>query len=271
MRYINPNSKRGLVNKFAEFILSEITKNNNHKSKIEVSLFDTFFVVNGVTECQNLIDMTDIQTKFYDKNKELFELVGIKKINTIDIIKYGVPTETITEQYFEFYNTDFPLFNEQVINIIPTIKEEYQSISYTDKIEIETSNIMVDGIFTNYSSGVISSEFPYGYSLNTNRAYLYYCEYICNQLFRVSFSNRIIFNFSKNVDEDTNDLKIHISTDSHYYDKDLKSLVLDVFDFNIENFIVTKLSNFDLNSTIDNQLVKGEWLVNDKLKEMFIT
>jgi len=69
MRYINPKSKRGLVNKFAEFILSELNKNKNHKTKIEVSLFDAFFVINGKTESQNLVDMSEVQKRFYENNK----------------------------------------------------------------------------------------------------------------------------------------------------------------------------------------------------------
>ena len=35
MRYINPKSKRGLVNKFAEFILSELNKNTTSSNLIK--------------------------------------------------------------------------------------------------------------------------------------------------------------------------------------------------------------------------------------------
>lgn len=267
MRYINPKSKRGLVNKFAEFILSELNKNKNHKTKIEVSLFDAFFVINGKTESQNLVDMSDVQKRFYDINKELFEHVGIKNINTIDIIKYNTLPDIPSEQHFDFYDSNRPVFNRNVIDLIKNIKQDYLSINYTDKVEVETFN-EITSEFTTYSSGVITSEFPYGYSLNTNRAYLYYSEYITNQLFKVCLCDKIVFKYSTNFNEELNDIMIDVESDSIFSDKDLKSLVLDVFDFNLNNFIVTKLSKLDFNSSIDSQLEKSDWLVMDKINDL---
>lgn len=267
MRYINPKSKRGLVNKFAEFILSEISKTPHHKTKIEVSLFDAFFVVNGQTELDVLINMTDVKTKFYDLNKEILEELGIKNINIIDIIKYNTPPEIPLEQHFNFYNSNRPVFNKNVVDLIGNLKQDYLSINYTDKIEVETINETCNE-FTNYSSGVITSEFPYGYSLNTNRVYLYYSEYISNHLLKVAMCDKVSFKFSTKVDEESNDIMISIETDSYFSDSELKSLVLDVFDFNLDNFKVTKLSKLDFNTSIDNQLESSDWLVMDKLNNM---
>lgn len=272
MKYINPNSKRGLVNKFAEFIVSELSKNSNHISKIQVTLFDAFFVIDGQTESTKILDMMEIQTKFYESNKDLCDSMGIKKINSIDIISYGNKPYFPSEQYFEFFNTERPILNKNIISKIKEIRYDYLSIDYTDKVEVEVvkDDSLLENVFVRYSLGPISSEFPYGYSLNTNRSHLYYSEYISNQLFKVILCEKIMFKYTNKIDSISNDLKIEIRTDSFYPDSDIESLTLDVFDFNIGNFIVTKLSNFDYNTSVDNQLSNLSWLEQDRLKDMLI-
>ena len=272
MKYINPNSKRGLVNKFADFIIYELTKNTPYTSKIEVSLYEAFFVINGCTLSEIVLDMTDIQNRFYEKNKSLFELLNIKNINSIDIIKYGTKPSIPSEQYFEFFNSDKPTFNEKLIKYVNDNNLDYLSVNYTDKIELEIiSDDSYEGDeFVNYSCDVISSEFPYGYSLNTNRSHLYYSEYISNQLFNVALCEKIMFKFSNKINSETDDLRIGIDSDSHYFNGTLESLVLDVFDFNMDNFIKNKLQNFDFNTSVDEQLNSSSWLEKDKLREMII-
>ncbi len=87
-------------------------------------------------------------------------------------------------------------------------------------------------------------------------------------MFKVCLCDKIVFKYSTNINEESNDIMIDIESDSIFSDKDLKSLVLDVFDFNLNNFTVTKLSKLDFNSSIDSQLEKSDWLVMDKIKDL---
>ena len=61
MRYINPKSRRGIINKFADFILCEIQKERKYKTIIEVSDFGNFLVVAGKTESKSIIDLSEIK------------------------------------------------------------------------------------------------------------------------------------------------------------------------------------------------------------------
>ena len=88
MRYINPKSRRGIVNKFADFILCEIQKEKKYKTIIEVSDFKNFLIVAGKTESKNVIDLTELKERFYEENKQTMVDLNYERLNTIDLIKY---------------------------------------------------------------------------------------------------------------------------------------------------------------------------------------
>lgn len=273
MNYINPNSRKGLVNKFADFIVNELTREQNHLSKIEVTLFETFFVINGVTESNKVLDMGDIQTRFFDSNKILFDMIGIKNINTIDVIRYSTKPIIPSEQSFRFFKSKRPLFKKDVFDFLNNGIKDFDSLSFSDKLEVEVpqdSKYEKTNYFIKYGDLSVNSEFPYGYSLNSNRSYLYYSEYICNHLFKITTADNISFKFSNIKDVKNEDFLIEVKSDSNYNNGDLKSLVLDVFDFNLNNFIVERMSGYDLNSSIDNQIENLPWLVIDRSKDLIL-
>jgi hypothetical protein len=100
------------------------------------------------------------------------------------------------------------------------------------------------------------------------RLYFYYSEYICNQLFKVINSNKILFKIStlKNQDYDFN---IRIISDSIYQEETIKSMVLDVFDFNLNKFQTTIL-NYDVSEDLNNPISDKPWLIHDRTKDLII-
>ena len=87
MRLINKNSKRGIVNLFAEFILSKIDKNKD--SIIQVSDVGSFYVVNGITTSEIFLDINLIRDEFTEKFKEILIELNIKLLNVVDVINYN--------------------------------------------------------------------------------------------------------------------------------------------------------------------------------------
>ena len=68
MRYINPNSRRGIVNKLADYILNQI--DNSQTTRLQFTDFKTFYVVNGNTNSDKVLDLSIIKESFYNENKE---------------------------------------------------------------------------------------------------------------------------------------------------------------------------------------------------------
>jgi hypothetical protein len=50
----------------------------------------------------------------------------------------------------------------------------------------------------------------------------------------------------------------------------IKSMVLDVFDFNIQRFEKKYLKGYDIGNDLDKQLDTKPWLVGDKISELYI-
>jgi hypothetical protein len=120
---------------------------------------------------------------------------------------------------------------------------------------------------TNFLS--VSSSFPYGYSLNLGRRELYYGEHICNQLFNLLETDKIIFKYSSVINSE-DDFNIEVTCDSIYTPEKIKSLILDVFDFNLNKFANDYIKDYDVERDIDNQLGEKPWLVKDRMKDLVI-
>lgn len=272
MKYINTFSREGFVNLFADYLI----KNTNYKttSRFQVVDFKSFVVVYGATSSENVLDLNKIRDSFVSENKKLIEFLQIKHFNIIDLIDYREPLKQI-DYHFEYFKSDRPLFRQEVLDEV--IKDDYNkeyisNINYTDKLEIEFySPFLVDDIkvfnSTNFLS--VSSSFPYGYSLNLGRSELYYGEYICNQLFNILETDKIIFKYSSVINNE-DDFNIEVTCDSIYTPEKIKSLILDVFDFNLNKFINDYLKNYNLEKDLDNQLNEKPWLVKDRMKDLVI-
>jgi hypothetical protein len=267
MDFVKLKSNRGIVNLFADFILLEINENEKYDTVIEVSDFGRFFVVNGMTSRKEIINISDVSTKFKKEYEGLLSNLGYEEINVIDLIIYDKELVKKEELWFTFYNTERPCYSKKVINL-SSINLNYQKISNLS-VELDFSETNTNDIeYFTYTPLNISSEFPHGYSFNMGRGYYYYSEYICNHLFKTLMCNEISFKCSsiKNLNDDFN---IDIISKSSYDKENIKSLILDVFDFNLPKF-KNKIAGYNYIKDITEPLGEKPWLVKDEIKNIII-
>ena len=230
MRKINKNSKRGIVNLFADFILTRIDKKEN--SIIQVTDCESFMVIHGQTTSKDVLDLDKVKADFFEWFKDILDGVGIKQINTLDIIRYG---EEITNIEKGWVNVNKEVFIEE--------EEPVHQLS-------------------------ISSEFPYGYSLNCGRLMSYYSHYVFNHMYSLMGVDNLKFYFTKEEDENE-DLKIKIVSDSKYNQDIVKSLVLDVFSFDLEEF-KEYVKDYDLLQDIIFPSKDKPYTKQDKLEHVIV-
>ena len=270
MKYINPNSKSGIINKFADFIVNHIDEKFN--SIIEVSYLGNFFIIKGITESDSILNLQQIKESFIEKYNYLLSANGINSINLIDIIQYN--QKIISGDFnFKLYKSDTPKFNQNVINHVRnnSLNPNIESIDYDICILKEITSIITaeENEINNLNQMSLKSEFPYGYSLGYGRLKLFYSEYIVNQIFNLINVDQIIFGFSDKKDNN-GDLNIRIFSDSYLNENKIRSLILDVFDFNISKFKNEYLKDFDIEYEIENQLSPRNWYIKDRTKDLIL-
>jgi len=271
MKYINENSNRGLVNLLSDYIVNLINKDHQYDVVIEVTDCGKFFIVNGMTNSDKVLDMVKVKETFLETHKSLLTNFGYENVNIIDLIMYDRDLKKKTDYTFDFYNSERPIYhNNIIVNILELPQPKFNSITYNNRLEYEldyseddTTNLE----YFTYSPLNITSEFPHGYSLSMGRQELYYSEYICNQLLDVILTDKVIFKYSSvKVDEDN---QIDINSNSIYPKKDVISMVLDVFDFDMLVFN-NKIKDYNIMEDITNPFGDKPWLVKDKLKDLIL-
>jgi len=267
MKYINPKTNRGIVNKLADHILNEIYKLGDYDSVVEISDCGKFIIINGFTSYEKPLDLSHIKESFLNQNKDVLEVLGYKDINLVDLIEYDVSPKKKEDFWFTFYNTSRPTYSEFIIQHAGLDN----SLSITNDLiyEVNFSNDDIDKLpnFT-YPPITITSEFPHGYSLNMGRIHYYYSEYIAHNIMTSISSKKLTFKISTRIDEDE-DFMIDIKSDSMYNDKVIKSMVLDVFNFDLESFKHT-LSTYNFTNDIDEPFGQKPWLFKDQINNCII-
>jgi hypothetical protein len=206
MRKISKNSKRGIINLFADFILTRIGKKEN--SIIQVTDCGPFVVINGQTTSETQLDIPKITSDFFEWFSDILKDLEISNFNTLDLIKYG---ENINNIEKGWVNVNKSVFVEEPENI-------YQL--------------------------AITSEFPYGYSLNCGRLMTYYSHYVFNHMYSLLGVDEVDFFFTKEQDDDE-DFKIKVVSNSKINSKSIKSLILDVFSLDLREFN-EKIKDYDI-------------------------
>lgn len=273
MKYINENSNKGLVSIFADFLVKEINKTYNYDVVIEVTDCGKFFVVNGLTNSNKILDMVQIKEEFTKEYNTLLEKYGYTNLNIIDLIIYGQELAKKTDYTFDFYNSSRPIYHRNLIlefGLIENPQLKFNSVCYNNRLEYEldysendTSNIP----YFTYAPLNVSSEFPHGYSLSMGRQEYYYSEYISNQLLDILLTDKLTFKYSSvKVDEDN---QIDINANTIYPKKDIISMVLDVFDFDMLVFN-DKIKGYDIMEDITKPFDKKPWLIKDRLKDLIL-
>jgi hypothetical protein len=228
MRLINKNSRRGIVNLFADFIVSKIDP--KERSIIQITDCEVFMVLNGQTTSETELNIDELKNEFNETYKDILKSLGLEHFNVINIIKYGVDIVPIETGWVD---TNKNVFVEE--------NESFGEIS-------------------------ISSEFPYGYSLRTGRSMVYYSHYILNQISSTIGSDNMFIHFLPKVEDE---MDIKVITNSMYDSKTIKSLILDVFDFDLEDFS-NRMESYDITQDILNPEGEKPYLVQDRLEDVII-
>lgn len=263
MKLINLNSKKGIINLFADYILKSIDPNLN--TIIQITEFNYLMVINGMTESSDLLDLSKIKDKFFSENQNLLVEFGYKEpFKTLDLIQYN---KKITNSPFRFlwstmYNSKRPVYHESVIEQYNSEKEFY-SVDYDNGLvyELDYHSIITPSKFK-VTPLQISSEFPYGYSLSMDRLLLYYSEYIVNQIIKTSMSERLDIYLTNQKNSDGEQI-LNIKTYGHVDERKIKSMVLDLFTFEFDEF-KEKIKSYDLCEDIKSPLSDKPWLIKDK-------
>ena len=228
MRLINKNSRRGIVNLFADFIVSKIDP--KERSIIQITDCEVFMVLNGQTTSETELNIDELKNEFNETYKDILKSLGLEHFNVINIIKYGVDISPIETGWVD---TNKKVFIEE--------NESFDEIS-------------------------INSEFPYGYSLRTGRSMVYYSHYILNQISSTIGSDNMFIHFLPKVEDE---MDIKVITNSMYDSKTIKSLILDVFDFDLEDFS-NRMESYDITQDILNPEGEKPYLVQDRLEDVII-
>ena len=273
MKYINEKSNRGIVNLFSDYLLTELTKENNIDAVIEVTDCGKFFIVNGLTNSNKILEMTKLKSSFLEEYKELLSEFGYTQINIIDVITYGQELVKKSEYTYNFYDSVRPIYPQSIIDYVTNEQQVLKYHSILDgnglNLELDYSEDNTKNLTSfNYSPLNITSEFPHGYSLGMGRLEFYYSEYIANHLFCHSITNKIQFKYS-NIKDNDDDYMININTTSVHNNKSIISMVLDVFDFDMLKF-KSIIKSYDIIEDLTKPFDKKPWLIRDRIKDLII-
>ena len=230
MKKFNKNSRRYFVNLFADFILTRI--DNNEKAIIQVTDCGHFLVVNGKTSSNKQLDLDKIKTDFMSFFGDGLSELGVERLNIIDII-----------QYYQ----EVPMPEQSVLKL--------------------NRDVFIDGDNLSYDL-TVSSEFPYGFSLDCGRSMVYYSNYIFNHVYNLLGVNDVTFRFSTIVN-DNEDLDIAILSKTNQDNRRIESLILDVFSFDLNEF-KTKLKDYDITQDILFPDKEKPYLTQDKLEHLIL-
>jgi hypothetical protein len=227
---------------------------------IELTNVGKFIIINGLTTCNELIDLPKIQDELKEDYKDYLSNFPDLHLNFIDAITYEVSIHEPQELWFKFHNlTKRPVFSSFVEEML---SENNNIISINDKVvEIDFNDyIDYDGEII-YPPLNINSEFPYGYSLKMGRSQFYYSEYIVYNIFNTIKATSLDLKFSTKTN-DNDDFNISVISNSIYNEKHVKSLILDCFDFDINSFNET-LKTYNILDDILKPFEVKPWMIKD--------
>jgi hypothetical protein len=231
---LNVESKIGVVNLFADYILSNIGKDT--ETIISVIMLDDFFIyINGITNTNTILNLETIKENFEKEYPYICEKTKFSDVKGIlDLIKYD--RELIIESTWNrFYKNERPLFNPYSLDFGPQNTLQVQST------------------------------YPFGYGLPAGRDLLYYSEYIAHNIINHIYSNKIDLKISKEL-VNIEDKDIEIRTYSDFLSEyKIKSLILDIFDFDFVTFN-DKIKSYDImkDSLEPVNVFDKPWLIRDK-------
>jgi hypothetical protein len=260
MKLINLKSKKGIVNLFADFILNKFDRFKN--TVIEVSDFNHFFIINGRTDSKEVLDLSKVRDEFISEYQDLLKIVGYEEsINIMDLIKYEDKSiKKCNSICFDYFDSERPIYHHKIIDY-KFNSEKIYSIDNNLENTFEVSfGFESDNLKFLIPSNQVTSQFPYGYSLSMGRKLMYYGEYIVFNIKDSFLSNIITLKITENKNKE-GEQEINLLIDS-IHDKNVKSMILDNFDFNFDYF-ENKFKDYNFCNDITNQTNKKLWLIKD--------
>ena len=185
-----------------------------------------------MTTSEKFLDINTIRDEFTEKFEGILTELEIKSLNVIDIIKYNQIINNIEEGWLRINKSVFVKEPEPISEIS------------------------------------INSEFPYGHSLNCGRLMVYYTQYMFNQVYSTIMTDEVHFFFTKELNDDE-DFNIKIVPKSGLDKTIIKSLILDLFDFDLKDF-ETKVEGYDLIQDILSPTGEKPYLIQDRLEDVIV-
>jgi hypothetical protein len=223
MKQNYPSKETRICNLLADFIITKIGK--EFKSKVQITDCVNFYVINGKTNSETILDMTEITDQFNEKFKEFLD--GVKVIRTIDIIEYNENLTPPTKLNYTFYNTENNI--------------------YPDK---DYENNVLDGFISR-------SNFPHGYSSNMGRNMFYNLKNIAFNVTKLGYIKCVEIKYdSEKYDDDIISVNC---PHTKYLNETIKSAILDVFNLKSPleyDFLENDIFEETLNYKEDTSLVR---------------
>lgn len=225
MRRYKLNSRQGLCNLFAEYVVEEISQGGKYDTIISVSDCESLIIVKGYSKRENVIDVKEILNKFISEYWAEFSFVDLQKISTLDMISFN-EDKKFKEKKLKFYferDVQYPKFDMNVVN-----------------------------------SPIVTSEFPYGFSKNYLKNLYLYLEHIVYNV-QEHFGYTFI---ELTVEEDYrgNIEIIDILSNSVYPPSRLKSIIYDNFEMNLSE-INDLIKEQDLVKELSYSIHNSPWFV----------
>jgi len=225
MRRYKLNSRQGLCNFFAEYMVEEISQNGKHDTMISVSDCESLILIKGFTKREDIIDVKDIINKFISKYSSEFTFTDLQKVSTLDMIS----------------------FNEE-----KKFKERKLTFHFERDVQLPKFDINV------VNSPIVSSEFPYGYSKNYLKNLYLYLEYIIYNV-----QDHFGYTFIELTVEESNGGGVKISdilSNSVYPPTVLKSIIYDNFEMNVSE-INEVIKEQDLVKELSYSIQNSPWFI----------
>lgn len=225
MRRYKTNSRQGLCNLFAEYVVEEISQGGKYDTMISVSDCESLILIKGFTKREELVDVKEIINKFISKYWGEFSFVDLQKVSTLDMITFG-EEKKFREKRLKFHferDVQFPKFDMNVVN-----------------------------------TPIVTSEFPYGFSKNYLKNLYLYLEHIVYNV-----QDHFGYTFIElTVEEDSRGgIKIvDILSNSVYPPTVLKSIIYDNFEMNVSE-INQLIKEQDLVKELSHSIHNSPWFV----------
>jgi hypothetical protein len=266
-------SGKNLCNIFADLLVKKINEESpGAKSHINVINVRNFFIVKGVTTSENVINPSEILTNLFESYDE--ELVN--KVRVIDTILYNKPFEfNLHINHSESKNQNKIKKDLSVIcndlqkeGFYVTIKLSNDIIFYDfdhpkdfDPEHIKSKFEGYTCIKDDFSQDTYYSDTIFGLSNDGLKYYYFLLNKIGFNLLNRGFVSELDLSISSELnikDIDSDNVKLKINSESIINTEKLESLVLDNFDFILENLQKQfDLSKHDVLNCLSNNMSYG--------------